>query len=308
MAKLRNRKFDLGALLVLLATLLLVICSCGQGNQASVPFNSFVGGTEFILGESNRFPFAIVSLDGQELAGADIMVDFYYVDSGREDFKFSKRAEPLDIGLSTKHVHDDETIHVHSDMKNLYVVQNAEFDVSGYWESRFRVHSLDGIKPMPSNLAFHVLTQPLAVSIGQSVPIIDNRPNNGDSSNQGVNFRDMQAYSIGEAISSGKPFLVIWASPLFCMSKLCSPVIEEVVAIKALYEDRIRFIHIEPWNVDVARETGVLQFTENAKIWGLHSEPWVYLVNKYGIVVDRFEGPVSSEELEYSINSLLSLG
>ena len=65
-------------------------------------------------------------------------------------------------------------------------------------------------------------------------------------------------------------------------------------------------IRIEPWDVDLAREKGILKFTENAKVWGLHSEPWVYLVDESGIVVDRFEGPVSSEELEYSINSLLS--
>ena len=107
-------------------------------------------------------------------------------------------------------------------------------------------------------------------------------------------------------ISSGKPSLIVWASQLFCSSKLCSPVIEEVVAIQDQYRDNVRFIRIEPWDVNLAREKGILQFTENAKIWGLHSEPWVYLVDKSGLVVDRFEGPVSSEELEYSINSLLS--
>lgn len=306
LANLRNRKFYLGVLLLPLVMLLLVTCSYGIRNEVSVTFNSFVGGTEFISGESNRFPFAIVSLDGKELSGAEIMVDFYYLNSGGEEFRFSKRADLLQIGQPTNHVHDDRIVHEHIDKKNVYIVQDVEFDISGYWESRFRVDSAGGIKPMPSNSSFHVRPKPLALSIGESVPIIDNLTYNDDSSEQGIGIKDMHTYSIEEVISSRKPFLVIWASPSFCVSRLCSPVIEEVVAIKDKYVDRVRFIHIEPWKVDVARDKGILQFTENAKVWGIHSEPWVYLVDKFGIVVDRFEGPVSSQELESSINRLLS--
>lgn len=304
--KLRNHRLHLASLLIFMVALQLVACSSAQSNSLDVPFNSFLGSTEFISGESNRFPFAIVSLDGHELEGADIMVDFYFLGLGEDEFKFSKKAYSLVLGSPTNHVHDDGSIHEHGAKKNVYVVQEVEFDISGYWESRFRVSPAGGVKPMPNNLAFHVISEPLAVAIGQSIPRIDKNRDDGSITKQDIDTEEFDTFPYEGVISSGKPSLIVWASPLFCSSKLCSPVIEEVVAIQDQYRDNVRFIRIEPWDVNLAREKGILQFTENAKIWGLHSEPWVYLVDKSGLVVDRFEGPVSSEELEYSINSLLS--
>ena len=223
MANLKNLRMHLGFLLIPLVAFQLVACSHTQVSPVPVPFNSFLGSTEFIARDSNRFPFAIVSLDGHELTGADIMVDFHYLNLGRDEFKFSKKAYSLVLGNSSDHVHADGTIHEHGDKRNVYVIQDVEFDVDGYWESRFRVSSADGIKPMPSNLAFHVMPQPLAVAIGQSIPIIDNNPNDGNISKQRIDTRDINEYSIEGAISARKPFLIVWASPSFCSSRLCSP-------------------------------------------------------------------------------------
>ena len=42
------------------------------------------------------------------------------------------------------------------------------------------------------------------------------------------------------------------------------------------------------------------------KPWNLPSEPWVFLINTKGIIIDKFESFVPQDELELSINRILS--
>jgi hypothetical protein len=41
--------------------------------------------------------------------------------------------------------------------------------------------------------------------------------------------------------------------------------------------------------------------------WHLPSDPWTFIVDKTGIVRDRFEGSAPPEELEPSLKSVLAL-
>ena len=42
------------------------------------------------------------------------------------------------------------------------------------------------------------------------------------------------------------------------------------------------------------------------KEWNLPTEPWTFLVNANGIIVARFEGSVSVEELEAAVSEKLA--
>jgi hypothetical protein len=39
--------------------------------------------------------------------------------------------------------------------------------------------------------------------------------------------------------------------------------------------------------------------------WGLLSEPWTFLVDRHGVVADKFEGPAPFAELEPALQKLL---
>ena len=48
---------------------------------------------------------------------------------------------------------------------------------------------------------------------------------------------------------------------------------------------------------------GQLQLVEASRIWGLPSEPWVFVVDADGIVQGSFEATVSAEDLKAAIDA-----
>ncbi len=99
--------------------------------------------------------------------------------------------------------------------------------------------------------------------------------------------------TIAEAMQNGKPTVVVFATPGFCETAMCSPVLGSAEEVQATYGEQANFIHVEvfkeyPPNV-VVDETMVE--------WNLISEPWTFVLNRQGIVLARLNGPVSPREL-----------
>ncbi len=108
--------------------------------------------------------------------------------------------------------------------------------------------------------------------------------------------------SIADAVASGKPSVVAFATPSFCETRTCGPSLEVVTEAAKTFEGKVNFVHVEPYKLD---SDGVLklgpgnqrQLAEAGIAWGLPSEPWVFVVDAGGTVVARFEGPYTLEEL-----------
>ena len=97
---------------------------------------------------------------------------------------------------------------------------------------------------------------------------------------------------IDEAAVNGRPTVIHFSSPEHCINELCEPVLQEIKASQRTYGDRVDFIHIESRAAD---DPTTLSAT--AKIWGLPSEPWTFIVGKRGRVNVRAEGPLDRVEL-----------
>ena len=99
--------------------------------------------------------------------------------------------------------------------------------------------------------------------------------------------------------------MVVFSTPLFCVTRMCGPVTDVAAELHGLYHGQVNFIHIEPWDLAIARSEGKLEPTQITLEWNLPTEPWVFLINQEGRVAARFEGLVSSEELEGAITALI---
>ena len=86
---------------------------------------------------------------------------------------------------------------------------------------------------------------------------------------------------------------------------MCGPVTDIVASLHSRFQDKVNFIHIEPWDLQLARTEGRLVANDIALEWNLPTEPWVFVVNEDGNVAARFEGLVASEELADAITALL---
>jgi hypothetical protein len=108
-------------------------------------------------------------------------------------------------------------------------------------------------------------------------------------------------YSVADSLADHVPFVVAFATPKFCMSRTCGPVVDVVDHVrKRLGKSPVRFIHVEIYEDN--QPPGVNRWV---KEWKLPTEPWVFLVGRDGRIKARFEGSVSAGELEAAVRTKL---
>jgi len=114
--------------------------------------------------------------------------------------------------------------------------------------------------------------------------------------------RDLLRYSIASSLAAHKPFVVTFATPRFCTSRTCGPVVDVVDYVRRKYAARgVRFIHVEVFK----QNRPALGYNRWMRQWGLQSEPWTFLVGRDGRIEAKFEGSVSAAELEAAIRRSL---
>jgi hypothetical protein len=105
---------------------------------------------------------------------------------------------------------------------------------------------------------------------------------------------------IEDAIAQRKPQLIVFATPQFCTSRMCGPVVDIVRTLLPVYGKRVAFTHQEIWQ-DFA---GKKVFPTVAE-WRLRTEPWIFVVDGQGIIRAKFEGLVTARELEVVLQQAL---
>jgi hypothetical protein len=109
-------------------------------------------------------------------------------------------------------------------------------------------------------------------------------------------------YSVAGAIAAHRPFVVTFATPKFCTSRICGPVVDVVDAVrKSLAASPVRFIHVEVFRGNDPAKG----YNRWMGQWGLRSEPWTFLVGRDGRVRAKFEGSVSAGELTAAVRRRL---
>lgn len=114
--------------------------------------------------------------------------------------------------------------------------------------------------------------------------------------------RALLRYSIADSLAAQKPFVVVFATPKFCASRTCGPVVDVVEAVRRRFtRTAVRFIHVEVYR----RNDPTLGMNAYMREWGLPSEPWTFLVGADGRIKAKFEGSVSVDELAAAVRRSL---
>lgn len=114
--------------------------------------------------------------------------------------------------------------------------------------------------------------------------------------------RALYTHSVAQELAAHRPFVITFATPKFCTSRTCGPVVDVVSRVrKQLARSGIGFIHVEVYkNNDPGQG-----YNRWMKQWGLESEPWVFLVGRDGRIKAKFEGALSVGELRSAVASQL---
>jgi hypothetical protein len=121
----------------------------------------------------------------------------------------------------------------------------------------------------------------------------------------GVPPNDMHDLSIADAIAQRRPALVVFATPAFCTSAVCGPEVKAVQAMQPAFRDRLAFIHVEIYT-GYRPDPSKRRLTATVLEWRLRSEPWVFLIDRDGIIRAAFEGPAATDELRAAAERMLA--
>lgn len=271
--------------------------------------NSNVG-----VGET-RLAFAFYLPDRSLLEDASVTVHLFRLAAEPErDPAVSEAAadlelKPVSLAQEVDHAHSDGTVHPHTGASATIYVGTAMLDRAGTWGAAVDVHG-GGVAVDGMLVTFFVQEQTSEPAVGDAAPAtrqltLADAPilelDSTEPPNPGLHDR-----TIADALSEHRPLVVAFATPAFCQTQFCGPVMESVV-IPAWqrYGDRVQFVHVEPWDLKQAR-AGTLVPVDAIREWGLLSEPFVFVIDADGRVAAKFEGIVGAAELDAAIEAVLA--
>ena len=117
---------------------------------------------------------------------------------------------------------------------------------------------------------------------------------------------DFYRMTIAEAIDSGRPSLVVFATPAYCTTSTCGPQLRVVKQLKETYASDVNFIHVEVWDNphEIEGDLSRGRLSPTLAEWGLVTEPWTFILEREGTVAVKFEGFVTAEELGPVLGSI----
>jgi len=293
-----------------LASLAVLALACGGGNGTAIKeITAVVANEEVAVGE-NRFIVGLLDQDTEAIAGAEVAFRFFKLDGDQETPKGEAEATAVTVQRSYTHTHADGTVEKHSAGEIGVYVAHPTFDEAGSWGVEVTA-TIGGKKFDPVGAAFTVLDKAKSVAVGAQAPQSDTLTLDDVTDVAEIDTSDPpipgeHTMSIAQAVTSGKPSVIVFATPAFCQTRICGPTKEIVDEAYPQYKDEANFVHVEPYDIKRARSGEGLFPVKAWTEWGLQSEPWVFLVDRDGIVTAKFEGVVSMDELKAALDPLIA--
>jgi hypothetical protein len=266
---------------VVAAATIATACSDGDGGSA-MPDGAFpvVANADLAVGEQ-RLLVGLVTADATSYASAerDVVIDLYPPGSDEPSSSL-----PGVFMWTTP------------DVRGLYRT-SAVFDVPGVWEIALRTDEGRVSDRIPFNVAVDGLTP----AVGEAAPAPVTATASSESEIADISTDpdpDPRFYevSLDAALRSGKPTVVVFATPAFCQTATCGPMLDMVKDVAGFHPD-VNFIHVEVYeNLDAASREDLV-IVKAVEAWRLPSEPWVFVVDSRGFITAKFEGALDSEEL-----------
>jgi hypothetical protein len=297
---------------VALVLLAVAACSPEEGGDGARPqsLQVFPASFDLAAGQPSRFLVGLTTPDNRFVSGGSVGLRFWFLGAERAAGEPQPAGEasasflPLP-GEEEEQVPPEPTAAPGDAPRGVYFVPEHAFGRPGLYEVEVTAR-IDGDARTGTG-AFEVLPEPLVPLPGDPAPRSENplldQPGvpeeavDSRAATTGIPDPELHRITIGEAIEAGRPALVVFATPVYCVSRFCGPVTDMVQGLAADYGDRAEFIHVEIW-----RDFEENVVNEAAAEWLLREgdlqEPWVFLVGADGRIVARWDNVATRGEIE----------
>jgi hypothetical protein len=270
-------------LLVLSCGLLIAVAACGPTVQPFALVASAPGGLQ--VGEQ-RILLGLVDPETQEfLPDPEVAASATFT---------GPDATTIDVPL--------EFIWAVPDERGLYRAQ-VEFEQAGSWSVSVSAEGYDSTEPTP----FPVAEDTAMPQVGEVAPAVATRTA-ADHDLAAITSDpdpdpDFYRLSLDEALADDRPTVIVFATPAFCTSQTCGPMLEDVKEMAGDHPG-VDFLHVEVYENLDATSFEELEPVEAVEEWALPSEPWVFVTDSEGVITARFEGAMDARELAEALGSV----
>lgn len=272
-------------------------CSSGGGKNSQTGVFPVAANSELAVGQ-NRLGLGLINQDNTPvLAARGTSVHLRFLRNGQLQFE-----------------RDASFVWAIPDV-NGYWTADVNFDQPGQWSLETvleRSGQQVDVRPLP----LLVLARSQYPNIGDKPPASENLTLSTASNIKRISTDPtpepaLYQMTVAQAFQAGKPFVVTFATPAYCQTRFCGPLVDIVKAVRKQFADRVNFIHIEPYVLDdqgqlVQAPQGGPEISVPMQQWNLQTEPWVFVVGADGRITARFEGAASTDELTAAIEKVLS--
>ena len=247
----------------------------------------------------NRFAFGVFTRSKSQVPDAEIALYVAPSGGGPAAGPFPARIE----NLQTSPAFRSQTVASDPDSADNVYVTSVPFAHDGKWDvgalvrdgDRLRSALLPTIRvggfediPTVGERAPRIHT-PTISSVGGEISKIDTRTPHDD-------MHDVDLSGVlGE-----EPVVLLFATPALCQSRVCGPVVDQELEAKSRFGDQVAFIHMEVYNENNPSK-GIRPQLE---AYGLPTEPWLFVIDRNGVVRTRIEGAFGIGELESAIDGV----
>jgi hypothetical protein len=99
-----------------------------------------------------------------------------------------------------------------------------------------------------------------------------------------------------------EPIVLLFATPKFCQSRVCGPVVDVAEQAKQEYEDEAAFIHMEIYNENDPDS----QVRPQVRAFHLPSEPYLFTIDRRGIVRAAVEGAFGLKLMQRAVDKAIA--
>jgi hypothetical protein len=247
----------------------------------------------------NRFGFGVFTVTRQQVSDAQVAIYAAPSGGGKAIGPRPARIESLEV----KPQFESQTTATDPDSAKVVYVTDLNLDRDGHWDliAMFRdqsgytaalipsikVGGFEGI-PAVGDPAPSVHT-PTVADVGGDMAKIDTRSPHDDMHK--VDFAD---------VAGKKPVVLLFATPALCQSRVCGPVVDVAAQVEQESGSDVDFIHNEVFK-DNNASAGLRPQME---AFGLDTEPWLFVIDRNGIVRTRIEGAFAAPELEQAVRAV----
>ena len=270
----------------------------------------------FYKGE-NRFGFGVFTRSAHEQVGdAEIALYAAKAPTGSApngqaglEFALGGRARgpfPAEVlTLETEGPFTAKTTADDPDSGKVVYTTNIDFPSNGEWRIAAMIRNGDELEAtlLPSAVVGQFTTVP---RVGERPPAISTPTFESVGGNRSELTTRIPPEAMAESdfadVLGKKPVALLFATPQFCESRVCGPVVDVAAQVQRDYEDEVEFIHMEIYN-DNDPGKGV---RPQLRAFNLPSEPWLFVVDRKGMIRTAIEGAFGVSELSEAVQGVTS--